>query len=347
MNANRIVVAVLAVIEVARIGTAADEKLTPLAYNNPGLEVDLGVGLWAYPLPLDYDNDGDMDLLVSCPDKPSNGTYFFENPTQDPKNSMPVFRPGVRVGNGAHYSLLSRVGDEAVLLTPGKEYRRDPKTGRFNLGKPRSIKLPADPKKEIDGTTRANMWRYVDYDGDGDRDLAIGIGDWTDYGWDHAYDNEGRWRNGLLHGSVSLVENIGTDDRPKYSDSPDRIQAAGSPIDVYGWPCPNFADFDNDGDLDLLCGEFMDGFTYFQNVGTRTRPEYTAGVRLHTANDRPLVMHLQMITPTAVDWDNDGDTDLIVGDEDGRVAWIENTGELRDRVPVFAAPDTFGNRATR
>ena len=36
-------------------------------------------------------------------------------------------------------------------------------------------------------------------------------------------------------------------------------------------------------------------------------------------------MDLQMITPTAIDWDRDGDIDLVVGDEDGRVAFVENT----------------------
>ena len=50
-----------------------------LKYNNPGLEVDLHVGLWAWPIPVDYDKDGDMDLLVSCPDVPYAGIYFFEN----------------------------------------------------------------------------------------------------------------------------------------------------------------------------------------------------------------------------------------------------------------------------
>ena len=48
-----------------------------LDYNNPDLSVDLGVGLWAWPLPMDFDDDGDMDLVVSCPDTPFNGIYFF------------------------------------------------------------------------------------------------------------------------------------------------------------------------------------------------------------------------------------------------------------------------------
>ncbi|MCH2572959.1 MAG: hypothetical protein MK103_16485, partial [Planctomycetes bacterium] len=65
------------------------QDLERVAYNHPGLVVDLGVGLWSWPLPMDYDNDGDQDLLVSCPDKPYNGTYFFEN--QDGPVKFPVF----------------------------------------------------------------------------------------------------------------------------------------------------------------------------------------------------------------------------------------------------------------
>lgn len=46
-------------------------------------------------------------------------------------------------------------------------------------------------------------------------------------------------------------------------------------------------DFDADGDLDLLCGEFLDGFTYFENVGTRATPKYVPGRGLHgAANSR-------------------------------------------------------------
>ena len=41
--------------------------LERIKYNNPGLVVDLGVGLWAWPLPMDYDGDGDYDIVVCCP----------------------------------------------------------------------------------------------------------------------------------------------------------------------------------------------------------------------------------------------------------------------------------------
>ncbi|MEM7603687.1 MAG: FG-GAP-like repeat-containing protein, partial [Verrucomicrobiota bacterium] len=99
------------------------------------------------------------------------------------------------------------------------------------------------------------------------------------------------------------------------------------------------------GDLDLLCGEFMDGFTYFENIGTRNEPAYSTGSKLKGADGKPLVMHIQMITPTAFDWDGDGDQDLIVGDEDGRVALVEHTGVIENGVPVFMQPAWFQQEA--
>lgn len=317
-------------------------KLNPLAYNNPGLEVDLGVGLWAWPMPMDYDGDGDMDLLVACPDKPSNGVFFFENGTQNPKDPKPVFKPAVRLGKTSHNFQVSFVDGEPRILKPGHEFQRDPATGRFDFSS--SIKIY--PRSNIhDQNVRANMWRYVDYDGDGDHDLIVGVGDWSDYGWDAAFDSNGKWKNGPLHGFVYLITNHGSDKDPVYADQPIKITAGGSVIDVYGWPSPNFADFDGDGDLDLICGEFLDGFTYFQNTGTRKEPEYSAGQKLCNRQHKPLTMDLQMITPTAIDWDRDGDIDLITGDEDGRVAWLENSGELVSGAPLFEAPFYFQQEA--
>ena len=315
--------------------------LEPLPYNDEDLVVDLGVGLWAWPLPMDYDGDGDMDLLVSCPDKPSNGVYYFENASNDPKVKLPVFRPAVRLGKTGHNMQVSYVAGQPRLLREGFEIVRDD-SGRFDFEQPQRIY----PKSNVHSNrVRGNMWRYVDFDGDGDQDLIVGAGDWTEYGWDNAYDSRGRWHNGPLHGYVYLISNQGSDEQPKYSDKPVKLHAGGAAIDVYGWPSPNFVDFDSDGDLDLLCGEFLDGFTYFQNVGTRREPEYAAGQKLNDVSGHPLKMHLQMITPTALDWDKDGDVDLIVGDEDGRVALVENTGTLRDAQPVFLPPKYFQQQA--
>ncbi|MFO0951994.1 MAG: FG-GAP-like repeat-containing protein [Isosphaeraceae bacterium] len=312
--------------------------LEPLKYNHPGLVVDLGVGLWAWPLPMDYDGDGDLDLVVSCPDVPFNGVYLFENPGGDRKS--PVFKAPKRLGPALANVRPSYVGKDVRLLTPAREvvaFRQ----GRFDETKtlyPTTNLL--GPKARL----RANQWSLADFDGDGALDLVVGVEDWSDYGWDDAFDANGRWTRGPLHGLVFLVRNKGTTDRPKY-EPPVKIEAAGRPVDTFGMPSPSLGDFDGDGDLDLLCGEFLDRFTYFENLGTRQKPRYAEGRRVLDPAGKDLAMNLQMIVPVAVDWDGDGDLDLVVGDEDGRVALVEHTGEVVDGLPRFLPPAYFRQEA--
>ena len=324
------------------------ESLRQLKYNNPGLVVDLGVGLWAWPIPCDADGDGDFDLIVSCSDKPSNGVWLFENATGDTaKNKLPIFKPARRLSATRHYVMPSYVNGKMRVLTPGQEYEGFEETG---LQKAMPLSVAAnfykpEGKQTKGPKVRHNQWRYADYDGDGALDLITGIEDWSWYGWDDAWNEKGEWQNGLLHGFVLLHRNTGTTDAPSYA-APLKLEADGKPIDVFGCPSPNFEDFDNDGDLDLLCGEFLDGFTYFENIGSRKNPRYTAGRRLHDKRGARLTMDLQMIVPVAFDWDKDGDFDLITGDEDGRVAFIENTGQFtKDRTPIFASPIYFQQEA--
>lgn len=333
------------------MGLKIGGELRRLPYNHPGLEVDLGVGLWAWPLPMDFDGDGDLDLAVSCPDKPYNGVYVFENatgrtaprwwlPGLDGGAKMPVFKAGRRISGSPSNVQVSYVDGVPQVLTPGTAHPEF-----LTKGMSAGVKIEGVAANVHPNRVRANMWRYADFDGDGAQDLVIGVGDWTAYGWDDAYDAAGVWTNGPLRGFVYVVRNTGTTAQPRYAE-PVRVEADGKPLEVFGWPSPNVADWDGDGDLDILCGEFLDGFTYFENVGTRTRPRYAAGRRVHGTDGKPLVMDLQMITPTAIDWDGDGRLDLICGDEDGRVAFIGNTGRLdARRVPVFRAPRYFRQEA--
>lgn len=320
------------------IGQAED--LAPLSYNHPGLVVDLGVGLWAWPLPMDYDEDGDYDLVVSCPDKPHNGTYFFENPGG---SEFPVFKPGRKIGPGHRNIRVSHVDGKPRVLTPGTEYL-DFRQHQF--GSPEKLAVSGTyfdhPRK-----LRARQWHLLDYDGNDKLDLVVGIGDWKDYGWDDAWDVKGRWKNGPLKGHMFVIHDLGQIRNHRVQDADVRalpLWTTQGRATVYGWPSPNFADFDGDGDLDLICGEFLDRFTYFENIGTRTKPEYKSHGFLKDGDDS-LHMDLQMIVPAAIDWDRDGDVDLVCGDEDGRVAFIEHTGQLADGVPVFRSPRYFRQEA--
>lgn len=308
-------------------------NLKIVEYNNPGLVVELGVGLWAWPMPMDFDEDGDMDLLVSCPDKPYNGIYFFENLTG---GAEPVFSPGQRLAGALKDVQVSYINNQARVLVPGYELIHFKKT----IGAEKDSLFPLQEiLKDFKKKPRFNQWKLVDYENDGDADIVVGVDDWSDYGWDNAFDSKGNWINGPLHGYVYLIENTnGT-----YINK-GRLKAGGKEIDQYGAPSPNFADFDGDGDLDLICGEFLDQLTWFENTGTREKPVYASG-KILSNEEGVLKMDLEMIIPVAVDFDRDGHIDLVVGDEDGRVALIRNTGKVKKGMPVFKSPVYFKQKA--
>jgi FG-GAP-like repeat len=304
-----------------------------LKYNNPGLTVDLGVGLWAFPLPMDYDGDGDMDLLVSSQGVPFNGVFYFENKS-GAKN--PVFAKPVYLSKSIAQIQMSIINDKPRFTIPGFELLNFTKSFT-NEKKP----LTADNtiRKLMKGNVRFNQWKLLDYDADGDEDISVGIDSWGDYGWDNAFNKKGEWTKGPLHGYVYILENK----NGQYTNN-GRVKAGDKDLDVYGAPTPNFADFDNDGDLDLICGEFLDKMTYFQNVGNKSVPKYAEGVILSNKSG-VIRMDLEMIIPVAVDWNKDGFTDLVVGDEDGRVALIENTGKVKNGIPQFKSPYYFKQEA--
>ncbi|SHF49578.1 Repeat domain-containing protein [Arenibacter palladensis] len=305
---------------------SADEKLIRLQYKDTTTTKDLAVGLWANPLPMDYDQDGDLDLVISCTDVPFNGTFLFKNGSKD-QNGNPIFDAPVKIGDGMRNVAISYVDGEPRVLGVGLEYDN---FRRYGYTRPVGLYQASellDLYKE-----RFSDWKYVDYDNDGDMDLIVGIDDWSEYGWDNAFNEKGEWTNGDLRGYLYLL----TNDNGKYRND-GKILAGDKPIDVYGNTTPNIADFDGDGDLDIICGEFVDRFTYFENTGSRENPTYAKGRFLVNASGI-LEMDLEMMRPVALDWNNDNKIDLVVGDEDGRVVFIENTGTVKDNMPIFMSP---------
>ncbi|MEY2878659.1 MAG: hypothetical protein RLZZ15_1039 [Verrucomicrobiota bacterium] len=337
-----------------RRSSTAEGTLPRLAYHNPGTLVDLGVGLWAWPLPMDYNGDGLMDLVVVCTDKPYNGTWFFENSGQvDPQTKLPIFKPAVLVGKSAPSVGISYVTGQPVVTAtasakPAGQETYDfrgstfPDFRKSQFTKPAKLAVPEKIHTEP-GSIRQNQWQLVDYDGDGALDVTVGIDFWGDFGalngGEAAFNAQGEWTRGKLRGYVYLLRNTGTTTQPAYA-APVRVQAGGADVDPYGMPSPMWGDFRGTGKLDLICGEFRDGFTFYENTGTRTAPRYAVGRALTRAGQR-LHMDLCMITPTAVDFNGDGKLDIVCGDEDGRVAFLENTGAVVDGMPQFLPPRYF------
>lgn len=296
-----------------------------ISYNNPGLTVDLGVGLWAIPLPMDFDDDGDSDLIVSTNDVPYNGLYFFENVGKE------ALLPGVKIGKGQKNISVSHVNGEPIVSIPGIQYQS---FKRLRLQNETSI-----PYTQDFYSGRTNQWKFADYDGDNLTDLIFGVSDWQDYGWDNAYDENGIWTNGKIHGYIYWAKNVGTNGEPNYNEAI-KVEADGSPINVYGCPSPNFADMDGDGDLDLITGEFLDRISYFENIGGRSNPQYTNKGFLEIDGET-LHLELQMLQVSVFDWDQDQDFDIIIGKEDGRVLWLEHLGMDSNNKVKISPPKYF------
>jgi hypothetical protein len=161
----------------------------------------------------------------------------------------------------------------------------------------------------------------VDIDGDGHLDILSG-----------SYSSMDRDEAGLLFvlygkpdGTFRKAEVLkGTDGRPL------TIPAKGSERRCTR---PFAVDWDGDGHLDLVVGNFSGTFYWFKGQG---KGKFLPKPELIKAGGEPLRIKGRHSDPFVIDWDGDGSLDLVSGSSDGGVYWARNKagkGKVPDLEP--------------
>jgi hypothetical protein len=136
---------------------------------------------------------------------------------------------------------------------------------------------------------------FGDVDADGDPDLLVGRKD----------------------GKIEFYRNVGSPQSALWNPEYDQL----SSVDVAGYASPSLADIDGDADLDLLVGQTYGKIYFYRNDGTSQVPLWILVTDQFESIDVGWYSF-----PTLGDLDLDGDLDLLVGNDEGRISFYLNDG---------------------
>ena len=258
---------------------------------------------YIFPASADLDNDGDMDILYG-------DTYghlnYYENTGSStiaqfgaPLQVLPFGLDSVDQLAFPEFVDLDNDGDMDLMV--GEYYgtlNYFENTGTANVPQ---FAAPITNPFGITQSYYLGIPCFVDLDGDGDFDLL----------------------KGEYYGNIQYQENIGTASNPNFAA---QLTNPFGITQAYEYAFIDAGDLDNDGDYDLLVGEYYGSFLYFENTGSATIPQFQPAVSAPFGLDTLP----EIAAPEFVDLDGDGDLDLIVGNyyAYGNLVYYENLSSI-------------------
>lgn len=280
----------------------------------------------------DIENDGDFDFffgnltggltLYRNTGNSLNASFVYETDFYD---SVLAFTGGLAASEKGHgFSAIRFVdvdGDNDLDLFYGDIFNANLYSFE-NLGTAAVSNLTLETINYLPFTTSAfNHTAWADLDNDLDMDLIVGAANGDDL-------------NNLIY-----LRNDGTLSVPSYTVVDYNIIKN---IDVGSFAMPAFGDLDGDGDYDFLIGAGDGRLWHFQNTGTTVAPIFVRTGDFYKSIDVGL-----SAAPELVDWDSDGDLDLLIGTEAGKVEHWRNDGSATNFNPVKVTGQLAGIQVDR
>ncbi|HSJ10075.1 MAG TPA: VCBS repeat-containing protein [Longimicrobiales bacterium] len=271
------------------------------------------------PVVNDIDGDGDLDLFIGIiggaynPNRTSaDNMHYYERTATGYELRTTRFLDGIDTGSESAISLADIDGDGDLDMVVGNKIDvstlgRPPQQSRLYVFRNEgSVRAPRF--RLADTLSLAPSFHYApalaDLDGDGMTDMLLGT-----------------WNDGVLH-----YRNQGTPSAPRW------VQDSARTITITRGSntAPALVDIDGDGDLDLFIGEASGQLNFYRNVGDRTDPRWEL-----VSDEYEGIDVGRRSYPAFVDFDGDGDYDMIIGREEGGAVLYRNEGTRTE--PRFVA----------